>query len=378
MKLKSKNEIGWLDWLRVCACFLVVLAHVCDHFVANFDNNIAEFMAGVAWGSFYRPCVPLFTLMTGYLLLPTLLDMGTFYSKKMKRIFIPFIFWAIVSPILFFAYFQLGANSGSPAINLAEHTFPEMINRLLFSILNFNYATIPLWYIYMLIGLYLFIPILSPFLRNASRKELHILLGLWVFTLIIPYIQMVAPSLGYVGIYGNMNLFGQCDWNPYGTFYYLSGFMGYLVLGYYFKKYPLQISWGKFASIALPCYALGYAITYFGFLKMQELFPGDYSKLEVVWYFCSVNVLLMTAPIFVLFQKLNWKGTALVRKVASVSFGIFLCHFFFVQFSYDLIYPILPFTPYLQIPIIAIAAFLLSFLVVYLFSLVKWGRKVVE
>lgn len=55
----------------------------------------------------------------------------------------------------------------------------------------------------------------------------------------LPYLQMIAPLLGYNGNYGNMGLLGVCDWNPYGMLYYFSGFLGYLVLGsnaWIFKK----------------------------------------------------------------------------------------------------------------------------------------------
>ena len=37
MELKRKETIGWIDLLRVIACFLVVFAHCCDPFVARFD-----------------------------------------------------------------------------------------------------------------------------------------------------------------------------------------------------------------------------------------------------------------------------------------------------------------------------------------------------
>ncbi|MGL5690757.1 MAG: acyltransferase, partial [Bacteroidales bacterium] len=55
---KIKNEsIGWVDLLRILACFFVVFAHSCDPFVAQFDNNRFEFLSGAFWGSLMRPCV---------------------------------------------------------------------------------------------------------------------------------------------------------------------------------------------------------------------------------------------------------------------------------------------------------------------------------
>ena len=72
MELKEKENIGWIDLLRILACFLVVFSHCCDGFIAQFDANRDSFLTGVFSGSLVRPCVPLFVMMTGVLLLPGL------------------------------------------------------------------------------------------------------------------------------------------------------------------------------------------------------------------------------------------------------------------------------------------------------------------
>ena len=35
MEINKRENIGWIDLLRVTACFLVVFAHCCDPFVAR-------------------------------------------------------------------------------------------------------------------------------------------------------------------------------------------------------------------------------------------------------------------------------------------------------------------------------------------------------
>lgn len=47
------------------------------------------------------------------------------------------------------------------------------------SVFNFNYDTTPLWYLYMLIGVYLFIPIIGVWLNTASAKDIRIFLAFW-------------------------------------------------------------------------------------------------------------------------------------------------------------------------------------------------------
>lgn len=48
MKDYGQRNIGWIDMLRITACFFVVFAHCCDPFVAHFDSNRGMFLTGLA------------------------------------------------------------------------------------------------------------------------------------------------------------------------------------------------------------------------------------------------------------------------------------------------------------------------------------------
>ena len=370
------KSIVWIDVLRVVACFMVVIAHCCDPFVAQFTNNEADYMAGIAWGSFMRPCVPLFAMITGFLLLPSTTSTSQFYSKRIKKVVLPLIFWSIITPLLYFGYLSFFETS-NPNIELKNFSLDATLTKMYTFIFNFTYDTIPLWYIYMLIGLYLVIPIISPWLNQATQKEVKVFLMIWGFTMLLPYIKMFAPTVGYLGNYGSMDLLGVCHWNPYGTFYYFSGFIGYLVLAYYLKKYPLNWSWNRTLITAIPLFITGFLITYYGFIAIGEIYPGNYEYLEILWYFSGINVFMMTIAIYLVIQKINYKRYEVVNKVAGLTLGIFLCHFFFVQVAYDLLYPILNIPPYLKILVIALAVFTVSTGIVWCLSRNKYTRKII-
>lgn len=171
---------------------------------------------------------------------------------------------------------------------------------------NFNYDTTPLWYLYMLVGLYFIIPIFHAWLERATRKDIKLFLSIWGISLFLPYIKMAAPALGYIGNWGNMDILGVCDWNAFGSFYYVSGFTGYLILAHYLVKYPLQWSWRKTLAIGIPMFVTGYAITFGGYLIMQEYFPGNYAYLEIVWLFGGINVFMMTFPVLSAYRSLKY------------------------------------------------------------------------
>ena len=378
MEIKKRENIGWIDLLRVIACFLVVLSHSCDAFVAQFSNNHGAFLTGALIGSSVRACVPLFVMMTGVLMFPVRYSMADFYKKRIGRIIVPLIFWSLALPVIYFVYLNYGVSTQSPSIDMTTFTLSSMINKMYTFIFNFNYDTTPLWYLYMLVGLYLVIPILNSWLENASQKDIKLFLYVWGISLFIPYLKMLAPVLGYTGNYGNMGLFGVCDWNEFGTFYYVSGFIGYIVLAYYLMKYPLDWSWKKTLSIAIPLFLVGYLITAGGFILTQEKFPGSYANLEIIWYFAGINVFMMTFAIFVIVQKLKIPSSATLSRLAAATFGIYLCHFIFVQMAYDLFDTFGNLPAIVRIPVMACLAFFVSYLVVRLFETTKLTRRLVR
>ncbi|MDH8701029.1 hypothetical protein M2138_000367 [Dysgonomonadaceae bacterium PH5-43] len=220
-------------------------------------------------------------------------------------------------------------------------------------------------------------PIISSWMQQAEKKDIKWFLIFWIISMCLPYVQMFAPLLGYTGNFGNMGVLGVCDWNAYGMFYYFSGFLGYVVLAYYLVRFPLQWSWGKTLAVALPMLVIGYAITAGGFILTQKNFPGSYAHLEIIWYFSGINVFLMTLSMFMIMQKINITPNALLKKTASLTFGIYLCHFIIIQIGYDFIYPNIAAPAFVKILLIAVFTFLVSLLITWLLSLNKITKKVV-
>ncbi len=375
----DKENIGWIDALRITACVTVVFAHCCDPFVSQFDANRQMFLTGVFLGSLTRPCVPLFVMMTAVLLLP--IKQGTTYGefcgKRIGRLLMPLLFWSITLPLLAFCYFgYINPDTANLQLSADDYTASNLITRLYTFIFNFNFDTIPLWYLYMLIGLYLIMPIINAWLVNAQRKEIKQLLCIWGVTLLLPYIKMVAPALGYDGNYGHMGILGECDWNVYGTFYYVSGFIGYMILAYYLKEYPLQWSWRKMALICIPMFLAGYAITSVGYIITNNYYPGNYAYLEILWYFTGINVFLMTFPVFVVIQKINARPRLWMQKVASLTFGVYLCHFTFTFVSYDLYDTSLPYV--VRILLAATTTLIISLSITWIMSKFALTRRFIK
>lgn len=363
---QQNQHVVWLDVVRLIAMFTVVCCHCTDpfNFYPGAAPNIDQIkLWGAIYGSLLRPCVPLFVMITGALLLPVRGEASVFYKKRIPRVFFPFLIWSVIYNLFPWMTGLLGLD---PKIILdffpysgeevARQSFAVSLDYILHIPFNFSILAVHMWYIYLLIGLYLYMPIFSAWVEKASeRAKLYFLLA-WGVTLLLPYYnQFVAPYL-----------WGTCSWNAFGMLYAFAGFNGYLLLGHYLRN--LDWSLGKTVAIGLPMFVVGYLITFFGFRYITALPEYSDEMLELFFTYCSINVLLMTFPVFMLAKKVKVRSERTKRALANLTicgFGIYMIHYFFTGPSVVVMrYLNVPLG--LQIPIASVIAFGISWLLVWL------------
>lgn len=96
---KNPQHIVWLDVVRFVAMFTVVCCHCTDpfNFYPGTAPNIGEIkLWGAIYGALLRPCVPLFVMITGALLLPVRGEISVFYKKRIPRVLWPFLIWSVI------------------------------------------------------------------------------------------------------------------------------------------------------------------------------------------------------------------------------------------------------------------------------------------
>lgn len=331
--MENKREI-WLDWLRIVACFLVMLTHSTEPFYLGGEGSLILTPSDAVWSAvfdvFSRAAVVLFVIASSYLQFPLHYSTKDFFRKRALRILPPFLIWTLVYALVW----------GEPVQNFKDLLW------------NFNYAAGHLWFVYMLIGLYLIMPLLSPWAEKVGKRELQVYLGIWLFTTLIPFIRDWvggAPPVIY-GPSGIPNpakypLWGEASWNTYGLFYYLSGMMGYLLLGLYFRKFVGELSWKKTLALALPLFAGGFAIGVFGFLRRvwadaNGAFPfegpvGLAAVWETPWLNDSIGVALMAIGWILVLRKINADGAfyrKIVLPVSKAGYGMYLSHLLVLVF----------------------------------------------
>ena len=344
MTQKNSNRNYAMDVLRVFACLLVIWQHASElYYISPEGMPVREpstYLVGFLT-SLCRASVPLFVVASGYFILPMRGDIGGFFRKRASRIAGPFLFWCIAYAVYF--VFSRGDSWSQCLLNIS-HTF-----------VNFGTEIGHMWYVYMLIGLYLLTPILSPWLQSVSKRTLQGYLGLWGVSTMLSYIHLIFPSV-----------WGECFWNPTPMLYYFTGFVGYFVLGFYLRKFGAP---GRWASLLM--LVIGYAFTALVFnsrIETAESIPS----LELSWQQCSGNVALMALGLFGFIHSFRWKGEGkLAQWVTDASvkgYAMYLAHmiilietskFIVGEFGSVLI----------EIPLLSVATFILTYLFVKVLSL---------
>ena len=323
----AKQRIIYLDFLKVIAIFLMVANHCVDN-VTPAERALPWYnLWGSVYNSFTRPAIPLFMMVTGILLLPTQMDMSSFYKKRVSRVLVPFLVWSVLYNL--FPWFTGLLNCDPETIHIffkwadTSQAFGDALRNILMIPFNFSAFAVQMWYVYLLIGIYLYIPVFSAWVEKSDKRSQRIFLAIWAVSLFVPYLRNYLTE----------NLFGECSWNEFGLFYYFAGFSGYMLLGYHLVKYPLQMSKVSKYALAAITFAIGYAVTLIGFKNATAVEGQSEAMVELFFTFCSPNVALMTFAIFLIGKDLRFENKRVNRFISQFSictFGIWMCHYFFV------------------------------------------------
>lgn len=323
------QRIVWVDLLRLIALLMVITAHCVDIYNVTPDVAASDSRWGAIIGSFVRPSVPIFAMMTGLLLLPVGQSAGDFYRRRIPRVVIPMILW---SAIYCLSPWLIGILGGGPEVvttffpmeQAPSQSFGDAMRNVAAIPFTFNGYTTHMWYIYMLVGLYLLMPFMSAWIAKGDRTMTRTYVILWGCSLLLPYLRYaVAPYI-----------FGECAWNEFGTFYCFAGFSGYLLLGHLLKN-GNGLSTPKVVLLALLLFASGYAITYTGFRSMSAQYSYDEHPelLEMFWQFCSPNVVIMAVALFIAVQRTRIRSQRTQNILADItrcSFGTYLIHYLLI------------------------------------------------
>lgn len=358
------KRIVFLDYVRVFACFLVMLVHASENFYGaagstdmvgpqSYLSCEADRLWVAVYDGFSRMAVPLFMIVSAYLLAPMKegQTMWQFYRQRFLRIIPPFFIFMILYSTLPMLWGQLDGETCLKDLSRIFLNFPSQAGHL--------------WFMYPLISLYLFIPILSPWLREVTAKEERFFLVLFLISTCMPYLNRWCGEV-----------WGQCFWNEYHMLWYFSGYLGYLVLAHYIRVH-LTWSSAKRLKVGIVLMLVGAAWTIYSFYI--QAIPGEIlstPEIEIGWAFCTLNCVLLTAGTFLIFTCIN-RPIRLITEMSKLSYGMYLMHIFWLGLWVTVFKATLAFPTVAAIPCIAVSTFICCYLTAKMISFLPGSKWII-
>lgn len=297
MDKASPRRLPYADAARALAISLVVILHIAASLVdRGYASGKLNWWVANLVDSIARIGVPLFVLVSGTLLLDPGREesLSQFFRKRFTKVLIPLLGWSVIYIAWRIFYEGDSFTLGQAILAVVEGT-----------------VAYHFWFLYMILGLYLVVPILRVFTHNASEASLKYFLVIWFIAVCLP------PMLD--------QFFGITLANFWVI---VIGFSGYFVAGYYFSqvKYSPHSIWWTIAFFVIALF-----VTILGtYLLLRQ--KGEYDS--YFYEYLSPNVIIMSLAAYWLLRwlpyervygKLPWLSK-LVMLVCVTSFGVYMVH----------------------------------------------------
>ncbi len=346
--VKKKERDFSLDLIRLIAIIGVVAIHVSNYYC----RNIFEYRSsGYAWALFYntisRVSVPLFFMISGALMLNR--DVSV---KKLRNRILHFIMILVVWTIIYWFtdYFMMGY----------RFTVNEYFNII------FEPIKAPLWFMYAIIGLYLALPFTRILIKNMTEKMENYFMIMWL--IFFGGKQVLVPVLDHFDITVALKY-------PIpimqGT-YYLGYFMIGAILYKRARNHSLKIKRPLLYILPVICMAISFGISWWWSIDGNEF----YSKFLV---YSSVLMMVSSISVFVLlldFQAKSNFGKKLLGTLSPLLFGVYLIHCIFLNLAMKFM-DILGCFSLWMVPVLTVAIFVVSALVVFILEKIPGVRQLV-
>ena len=395
-KLEQRNSS--MDILRIVAVFTVLSVHFFLHNgfysepvtgLAPIEGIIDSISTGngdslhgplmflaLAMRTLFSVCVPLFMILTGYLMSRKELKKG--YYKGIRKTVIVFIL-ATFACMIFKSVHEIPAakeafysfNYGAMFEAISQSGKYNFINYL-FSILDFTGANYS-WYIEMYIGMFLIAPFLNlAYNKLGSKKHKQILVVTMVCLTILPTMLNI---FNFQSAQWWVTPTSSDEFQKLVPAYWMGLYpLTYYFVGAYLREYGLRLKTGAAAALFAGTLL---ASTVFNWFRSY----GGGFKTGIYGFWYGFYPFVLSVLLFLLISRIkteNWKPSVKLAlwRVSDLALGIYLCSFIFdslIYYNLNLTVPVMvDRIPYylLTVPASFLCSALLSFVIDVLAKLI--------
>lgn len=332
-----------IDLVRALAILGVLLVHVSTDAYRNPVGS-ADWWGGIFWGAAFRRNVPLFLMCSGAILLQPEreLTLKRLYLHNVLRLLVSLFAWSLV-----FKIYHL-ASADSLTLPALWHACKEV---LLFE------QEWHLYFMQIMLLVYLFLPVTRILTAAASKRQLEYAILAWFLTgILYPTLKPFWPFSLLYGI--------PAQWLMNMSY----AAIGYGLLGWYLRRWPLQRKWNLLLCAAGLLILLG--ATWLFSLRQGSTYTAFFEGM-------SLGPAFLAAGIFGLCNEAKSPGEGLRRLISAVSKGslcIYIVHAFFLEWLPSVnAFPNVP--SFFSVPLIALVNLSCCFVIYLILSRIPVIRK---
>lgn len=347
---KNTNREYYLDVARVLSMISVIMIHVGA--ISWYDAPFSLYPWGIynLFDLLSRYCVPVFLMISGYIFLNPDKDIPVkkIYTRYLPRLICAFLFWSFLYALITSGFLTQRTLSGGVGAALAHDTF---------------WGHYHMWYMYLIVAFYILTPAVRPLATN--RKALrYFLIVSYIFSYLIPNIQMISVVYKYTGPYLNRL-----------EMQFISGYVFYFVAGYYFATEDFD---KKQRKILYLVGALGFAFTLI--TTTSYMLINQYPNSTLHEYY-TAGVPLFSIAVFVFFRyrfadvNPDTKLMKVVMWMSKLSFGVYMAHDFgLIVFKKIGLTPAIC-TPFISMPLLTAMDLAITICIIWIISKVPVLKK---
>jgi len=353
METKERNHIIHLDVLRVIACILVILSHISSVDIDTLDITSARWKIGHIYNTLGHSGTILFLFISGTLLLSEQyrINYKKFYTNNFLRLITAYVFWIVL-------YHVIGL------VQRGIYTAPHL-KSMVIEILRGN-ASYHFWYLPMLMGIYLVLPMLRAVCGAGRRIIIY-------FTVLFLVIQVGFSTILYLDFPHKYIWVSMMNRIPFTL---INHYVGYFILGYLLS---LWLAEGRLKRPVLKGSVLILAGVILGL--MGDLLVAVQQEKNSVQFnsLFSLTLCLSAVGIYLVFCSLCIKLppaiSNFITKAAELSFGIYLLHPLMITFVRNYIFTVDSFWAVISIPVMTILVFILTGIIIWTISKIPFLSK---
>ncbi len=301
---KKERKLHY-DMLRIIAAFSVVMLHSAAQFWYDLDIRSNEWVIANSYDSVFRFGVPIFVMLSGAIFLDPKyeLNINRLYQHNIFRLVVLYVLWSCLYGLYDCRIFDFSA------VQLKDILKEMLLGRY------------HLWYLPMIVGIYVLLPVLKSWLTHAEKGNIK------YFLLLFFGLQICRETIRAFIVMDEVNyILNLIDVDM------VCGYIGYFVWGYYLVHIGIstklrKIIYALFAPSILLNIILGNLLAW----KAGAPVAAIYDSFGLFTFF------MVTAVFDVIMNKgrritFGAKSSSVIKEISADTLGVYVMHVGVMEF----------------------------------------------